>query len=78
MSDIEAVKNRLYNHYKGKLYIVIDIACHTETSEVIVIYRNIGDDKVWASPIDMFEEQIMVDGGLVDRFERLVRDSYTE
>ena len=69
---MKAVKNRLYNHYEGKLYVVIDIACHTETSEVIVIYRNIGDDKVWARPIGMFEGQVVVDGESVDRFERVV------
>ena len=62
---MKAVKNRLYNHYKGKIYIVIDIACHTETLDVTVIYRNIGDDKVWARPIDMFEGKIVVDLSLI-------------
>ena len=69
---MKAVKNRLYNHYKGKLYIVIDIACHTETGETTVIYKNVGNDKVWARPIAMFEEQIIVDGEKIERFERLV------
>lgn len=67
---MNAVKNRLYKHCKGKLYIVVDIACysHTETFDLLVIYRNVGDDMVWASPIEEFEEKIIVNGELVDRF----------
>ena len=30
---------KMYRHFKGKLYYVIDIAEHTETGEKLVVYK---------------------------------------
>jgi len=58
---------KFYRHYKGNLYKVIDIAQHTETGELLVIYT---DNKYhWARPLEMFEDKVNVNGELVDRFK---------
>lgn len=54
----------IYEHYKGGLYRVMDIATHTEREETLVIYRN-ADGEVFARPYDMFFGE--VDG--VPRFK---------
>lgn len=49
----------LYKHYKGDLYIVEDIATHSETGEKMVIYRGLhGNTSLWARPYDMFAEKL--------------------
>ena len=45
----------VYRHFKGDLYIVEDVAEHSETSEVLVLYRALyGEGKLYARPIKMF------------------------
>ena len=45
----------IYKHYKGNLYIVEDIANHSETLEKMVVYRALyGDNKLWVRPLSMF------------------------
>ena len=49
----------IYKHFKGELYIVEDIAYHSETEEKMVIYRALyGDHKLWCRPYDMFLEEV--------------------
>ena len=61
-----------YRHYKGNEYDVIDIARHSETEEELVVYRKrYGDCSLWVRPLEMFLEQVMVEGQSVPRFERL-------
>ena len=62
-----------YRHFKGGVYEVILCALHTETNEVLVIYEDVKHGKIYARPVDMFLEQVEVDGVMKDRFE-LVND----
>ena len=49
----------VYKHFKGNLYVVEDIACHSETGEKMVIYRALyGDYKLWCRPYQMFLEEV--------------------
>ena len=49
----------IFKHYKGDLYIVEDIALHSETLEKYVVYRALyGDNQLWIRPYDMFVEEI--------------------
>ena len=49
----------LYRHFKGGLYIVTDIAVHSETEEPMVIYRSWHDPLlVWCRPLSMFLSEV--------------------
>ena len=53
----------IYKHYKGDLYIVEDIAFHSETQEKLVVYRALyGENTLWVRPYDMFLEEINKNG----------------
>lgn len=48
-----------YRHFKGGVYIVTDIAVHSETEEPMVIYRNFDNPKlVWCRPMSMFLSEV--------------------
>lgn len=45
----------VYKHFKGKFYIVEDIAIHSETQEKYVVYRALyGNNELYIRPYDMF------------------------
>jgi hypothetical protein len=70
---LKAEIGKIYKHYKGGLYIVVGISCHTETKETLVIYKDLkieGLDKTWARPIEMFEEILEIDDKKVHRFKK--------
>lgn len=55
--------NGIYKHYKGDLYIVLDIAYNSETLEKMVVYRALyGDNKLWVRPYDMFFDEVDKNG----------------
>lgn len=64
-----------YRHYKGFLYEVIDLATHSETLEEVVIYRALyGKYDLWVRPLQMFIEDIQVNGKKQKRFEYVGQD----
>lgn len=62
MREIE--KGKIYKHFKGNLYQVLDIVNDSETNndlepKKIVIYRALYGDKItWARPYDMFNSEV--------------------
>jgi hypothetical protein len=61
-----------YRHYKGGEYEVLAVARHSETMEVVVVYRPLYNDSGWwVRPYEMFTGSLSVDGVLRPRFERL-------
>ena len=49
----------IYRHFKGKHYIVEDIAHHSETDEPMVVYRALyGDNQLWVRPLEMFISEV--------------------
>ena len=72
MSDQASIRPGRYRHYKGNAYEVIGIARHSETEEALVVYRTLyGDHSLWVRPLEMFMENVEVDGLTVPRFERV-------
>jgi heme-degrading monooxygenase HmoA len=64
-----SIKKGLYQHYKGPMYRVLDVAKHSETEEELVIYQALyGDKGFWARPMTMFAEMVEVDGQSQPRF----------
>lgn len=69
-TDITTVRTGCYRHYKGNLYEVIATARHSETEELMVVYRCLyGDYSLWVRPLGMFIGQVDVDGQKLPRFE---------
>ena len=61
-----------YRHFKGNEYLVMHIAKHSETLEELVVYQALyGEMGVWVRPLDMFLEQVEVNGQMVNRFEEI-------
>ena len=51
--------NRVYKHFKGNSYLVVDIANNSETLEKYVVYRRLyGDCSLWIRPLDMFLSEV--------------------
>jgi hypothetical protein len=58
-----------YRHYKGHDYAVLHTARHSETEELLVVYRTLyGDFSWWVRPYDMFTSTIVIDGVETPRF----------
>lgn len=61
-----------YKHYKGNFYEVLGVARHSETDEEMVVYKCLYDNQtLWVRPLPMFHEEVLVDGEMKKRFERV-------
>jgi len=60
----------IYEHYKGNRYEVIGVARHSETLEELVVYSALyGENDLWVRPLEMFIENVVIDGKKEPRFK---------
>lgn len=51
--------NRIYQHFKGDHYLVLDIVKHSETKEEMVLYRQLyGNGELYVRPLEMFLSEV--------------------
>ena len=49
----------IYKHFKGDLYLVEDVAIHSETMEKFVVYRQLyGDNELYIREYNMFMSEV--------------------
>lgn len=66
------LKKGRYRHYSGKEYQVVDLVCHSETLEWLVLYRRLYESdgpELWVRPYEMFIETVEYNGKTMPRFE---------
>lgn len=74
MAKKSLIRAGIYQHYEGNLYMVIGIAKHSETRDLMVVYRaQASEHDLWIRPYEMFREHVEVDGKKVPRFKYLHR-----
>ena len=57
--NIEDLKGKVVKHFKGKLYLVVDIVKHSETMEELVLYNAIyGEFGLFVRPKEMFLSEV--------------------
>ena len=72
MSEVARPAPGKYRHYKGNDYQVLHVARHSETEELLVVYRPLyGDSGIWVRPLKMFTELVLVEGTSVPRFRQI-------
>lgn len=51
--------NKIYRHFKGNSYIVVDIAKDCETLEEVVVYRALyGEGQLWVRKLTDFSSEV--------------------
>lgn len=51
--------NRVYKHFKGDLYLVLDVAINSETEKKMVVYRALyGENILYVRDYDMFISEV--------------------
>lgn len=67
----------LYQHYKGKNYLVLGVGHHSETLEELVFYtaqyasEEFGENALWVRPIGLFLEKVEIEGVQIPRFKKI-------
>ena len=70
------LKRGIYQHYKGQLYQVFNVATHSETEEQLVVYQCLyGDYSLWVRPLQMFTENVTLTDGTVQERFRLIQET---
>lgn len=61
MRDITNARGKIFRHFKGDLYLVMDFVTHSETQEKMVLYKALyGDCGLFVRPYEMFLEEVPV------------------
>ncbi len=68
------IRPGVYRHFKGKEYLVLGVAKHSEDLKLMVVYQALyGEGGLWVRPAEMWLEEVDRDGYRGPRF-RFVRE----
>jgi hypothetical protein len=66
----------LYRHFKGGRYELLNVARHSETKELLAVYKSVEDQEtIWVRPLEMFTELVDHAGAKLPRFEPIAGSS---
>lgn len=71
---MQKIELGIYRHYKGKKYLTIGTAKHSETLEELVVYITLYENEesaIWVRPLKMFLEEVIVNGKKIPRFKKV-------
>ncbi len=75
---MQEIETGLWQHSKsGKQYIVLGTAWHSESMQQMVVYQaqydsaDLGPNPTFVRPIEMWTEQVEIEGELKPRFVKL-------
>lgn len=72
LTPLPIIKLGRYRHYKGGEYEVMGVARHSESLEVLVVYRPLYNATgLWVRPHAMFFGELVVNGQMQARFAPL-------
>lgn len=64
----------IYRHFKGGEYELLSVARHSETEELLAVYRaTAAPEDIWVRPLDMFTGTVELEEGEILRFQFAVR-----
>lgn len=59
MRDLTLDKGKIFRHFKGDYYLMMDVVTHSETGELMVLYKALyGDCGLYVRPYDLFAEEV--------------------
>lgn len=62
-------KPGVYRHFKGAEYELLSVARHSESEELLAVYRSVDHpEDLWVRPIEMFTEVVDLPRGAEPRF----------
>lgn len=71
------LKSGIYEHYSGLMVLVLGLARHSETEEKLVAYVPLGvkaGPRITVRPLEMFFEEVKIDGEHRPRFRYIGED----
>jgi hypothetical protein len=67
-----------YRHFKGRDYLVLGVARHSETKDPLVVYHPIEDPAdLWVRPVEMWSEQVTCGERSSPRFRPLDPEAHS-
>ena len=60
-----------WQHYKGGLYEIVAMCNHTDTNEVLVIYKSLSFGGFHARPYSEWHDKLWMENYQVNRFRKL-------
>lgn len=66
----QSFKLGIYKHFKGGTYQILGVGRNSEDIlEELVIYQSLEKGFIWVRPIDIFMDNVTLDGKTIPRFE---------